>query len=160
LIVAYLHIAAQRQIAQDHAFMPYNHTLAERVRRLVGKRREFSEKKMFGGIGFLLNEHMCIGVWKDSLIVRLGVDEAEAAIEQPDVVPFDITGTAMKGWAMVEPDGLERDEQVRGWIEKATEFVSSLPKKTSRPKKTTRPPRATPTAATPRGRTEKSKRGK
>jgi TfoX/Sxy family transcriptional regulator of competence genes len=109
--------------------MPYNHDLAERVRRLVGKRREFAEKKMFGGVGFLLHGNMCIGIWQDSLIVRLGVDEAEEALQQPDVVPFNITGKAMRGWAMVEPDGLEREEQIRGWIEKAEAFVRTLPKK-------------------------------
>jgi TfoX/Sxy family transcriptional regulator of competence genes len=140
--------------------MPYNQSLAERVRHLLPKQRGFTEKKMFGGVGFLLNDNMCVGIWKNLLIVRLGVDAAEAAMEQPDVVPFDITGTAMKGWAMVEPDGLERDEQLHGWIEKAEEFVRTLPKKSARPKKTTRQSRAKRVAATRRGQTGESKRGK
>jgi TfoX/Sxy family transcriptional regulator of competence genes len=109
--------------------MAYSQSLAERVRKVLAKRRGFTEKKMFGGVGFLLNGNICVGVWKDSLIVRLGVDEAEAALKDDNVVPFDITGKALQGWAMVEPDGLERDEQLHGWIEKAVEFVRALPGK-------------------------------
>lgn len=140
--------------------MPYSQTLAERVRQVVGRRRGFTEKKMFGGIGFLLNGNMCIGVWKDSLIVRLGSDEAEAALEQPDVVPFDITGTAMRGWAVIEPDGLDRDEQLREWIEKAEQFVQTLPPKVARPPRATPQSRAKRAAAIPPARTKRSARGK
>lgn len=109
--------------------MAYSQSLAERVRKAVKRRRGFAEKKMFGGVGFLLHGNMCVGIWKNSLIVRLGAEAAEAALEDPNVAPFDITGKAMTGWAMVEPDGLERDEQVSAWIEQAVEFVSTLPSK-------------------------------
>lgn len=140
--------------------MAYSHSLAERVRTLLARRREFTEKKMFGGVAFLLHGNMCVGVWKSSLIVRLGVAGAEAAMEDANVVPFDITGTPLKGWAMVEADGLEREEPLRDWIEKAEKFVSSLPAKADKAMQPTRQPRAKPVAATRRGRTGRSTRDK
>ena len=66
---------------------------------------------MFGGIGFMLHGNMCVGVWKTSLIARLGPEQAEAALKEPNVVDFDITGRPMKGWVLVEAEGVEADEQ-------------------------------------------------
>jgi TfoX/Sxy family transcriptional regulator of competence genes len=109
--------------------MPYSESLAARVRDLVGSRRGISEKKMFGGVGFLLHGNMLVGIWQQSLIVRLGAEQAAAALEEPEVGEFDITGKPMKGWVMVAPDGLDTDDQLRRWIELATEFVRTLPKK-------------------------------
>ena len=60
---------------------------------------------MFGGVGFLLNGNMLVGVWKDSLIARLGPDEGDEALLEPHVKEFDITGRPMKGWVLVEPEG-------------------------------------------------------
>jgi len=84
---------------------------------------------MFGGVGFLLHGNMLVGIWKASLIVRLAPEEAESALNEVNVVPFDITGRPMKGWVMVEPDGLETDEQLAGWIRRSEEFVCTLPRK-------------------------------
>ena len=84
---------------------------------------------MFGGVGFLLNGNMLVGVWKDSLIVRLGPDEGEAALREPHVREFDITGRAMKGWVLVEPEGVEEDDQLKGWVQRAVKFVGKLPAK-------------------------------
>ncbi len=109
--------------------MAYSESLAARIRQALKGRRGFTEKKMFGGVGFMLHGNMCVGVWQTSLIVRLGPDQAEAALKEPNVVEFDITGRPMKGWIMVEADGIETDEQLDGWIERAVEFVASLPKK-------------------------------
>jgi hypothetical protein len=72
---------------------------------------------------------MLVGVWKDSLIVRLGPDAGDHALREEHVVEFDITGKPMKGWVMVEPDGIENDEQLIAWIERAMKFVTALPKK-------------------------------
>jgi TfoX N-terminal domain len=77
----------------------------------------------------LLSGNMCVGIWKHSLIARLGPDEGQAALKEPNVVPFDITGRAMKGWVMVEPEGIETDEQLSEWIRRAVEFVETLPRK-------------------------------
>jgi hypothetical protein len=84
---------------------------------------------MFGGVGFLLHGNMLVGVWKDSLIARLGPDDGARALTEENVRPFDITGKAMKGWVLVEPEGIESDEHLAGWIQRAVEFVSALPGK-------------------------------
>jgi TfoX/Sxy family transcriptional regulator of competence genes len=109
--------------------MPYSRTLVDRVRRIVAARRGRDEKKMFGGVGFLLHGNLLVGVWEQSLIVRLGTEQARAALRQPHVKPFDITGRPLKGWAMVEPEGIDDDEQLQRWIEAAEEFVATLPAK-------------------------------
>jgi TfoX/Sxy family transcriptional regulator of competence genes len=109
--------------------MAYSESLAQRIRHLVARRRGITEKKMFGGVGFLLNDNMCVGVWKSSLIVRLSPEQATAALLTPNVGEFDITGRPMQGWILVEPDGLESDGQLSAWIERSAEFVSTLPKK-------------------------------
>ena len=72
---------------------------------------------------------MLVGVWKDSLIARLGPDEGDLALLGPHVKEFDITGRARKGWVLVGPEGVEGDEQLGGWIERATKFVKTLPAK-------------------------------
>jgi hypothetical protein len=72
---------------------------------------------------------MLVGVWKRSLIVRLGPDESEAALLEPHVGVFDITGRAMKGWIMVAPEGVADDGDVREWVRRAVKFVGKLPAK-------------------------------
>ena len=109
--------------------MAFSEELAERIRRRLARRKGIEEKKMFGGIGFLLNGNLLVGVWKDSLIARLGPDEGEAALREPHVRDFDITGRAMKGWVLVEPEGVEEDDQLKDWIERALKFVKALPAK-------------------------------
>ena len=90
--------------------MAFDRDLAERIRERLARIKNVEEKKMFGGIGFLLNGNMLVGVWKDSLIVRLGPVEGGAALREPHVGVFDITGRAMKGWVLVAPEGVEEDE--------------------------------------------------
>jgi TfoX/Sxy family transcriptional regulator of competence genes len=108
--------------------MAYSESLACRIRQVFAGSRVISEKKMFGGVGFLLHGNMCVGIWQTSLIVRLGPDAA-SALKEPNVVEFDITGRPMKGWVMVEAEGVETDEQLRSWIQRAVELVEKLPKK-------------------------------
>jgi TfoX/Sxy family transcriptional regulator of competence genes len=109
--------------------MAFSEALAERIRHALARRKNVEEKKMFGGVGFLLNGNMLVGVWKDSLIVRLGPDEGDLALLEPHVREFDITGRPMKGWVLVEAEGVEDDDQLKGWIERALKFVKTLPKK-------------------------------
>src|SRR5262245_41346597 len=109
--------------------MAFSEALAERIRQGLARRKGIEEKKMFGGIGFLLNGNLLVGVWKDSLIVRLDPDEGEEALKEPHVSEFDITGRAMKGWVLVAPEGVDADEQLKGWIERAVKFVGKLPAK-------------------------------
>ena len=105
--------------------MPFSESLAARIRQQLARRKNVEEKKMFGGVGFLLNGNMLIGVWKDSLIARLGPDEGDEALLEPHVKEFDITGRAMKGWVLVEPEGVEDDDQLTGWIQRAVKFVGA-----------------------------------
>jgi TfoX/Sxy family transcriptional regulator of competence genes len=109
--------------------MAFDESLAARIRDALARKKGVEEKKMFGGVGFLLHGNMLVGVWKDSLIARLGPDEGEAALREPHVRDFDITGRAMKGWVLVEPEGVEEDDQLKDWIERALKFVKALPAK-------------------------------
>jgi len=106
--------------------MASSEALAERIRNALARKRSVEEKKMFGGVGYLLNGNMLVGVWKNSLIVRLGPDTYEDALLEPQVKEFDITGRAMKGWVLVEPGGVEDDEQLSAWIQRAVKFIGSL----------------------------------
>src|SRR5438105_1010318 len=109
--------------------MPFSEALAERFRQRLARRKNVVEKKMFGGVGFLLNGNMLVGVWKDSLIVRLGPDEGDEALKEPHVKKFDITGRPMKGWVVVEPEGVEGDDQLSAWIQRSVKFVGTFPAK-------------------------------
>lgn len=80
--------------------------LAERIRLGLARKKNIEEKKMFGGIGFLLNGNMLVGVWKESLIVRLVPEGYDDARLEPHVSDFNITGRAMKGWVLVAPKGV------------------------------------------------------
>jgi TfoX/Sxy family transcriptional regulator of competence genes len=109
--------------------MAFSEALAERVRQGLTRRKGIEEKKMFGGIGFLLNGNLLVGVWKESLIVRLGPEEGDEALKEPHVSAFDITGRPMKGWVLVAPEGVEEEDQLSGWIQLAAKFVGKLPAK-------------------------------
>jgi TfoX/Sxy family transcriptional regulator of competence genes len=87
-----------------------------------------TRKKMFGGTCYLLGGHMLAGVYRESLIVRLGRDAGAEALERPGVRPFDITGSPMAGWVMVDADALD-DAALEDWLEQAREFVVTLPAK-------------------------------
>jgi len=114
--------------------MAYSHALADRVRQSLRQTGQIAknlliEKKMFGGLAFLFRGNLLVGVWQSSLIARLGPDEAAAALGRPHVRPFEAGGRPMKGWVIVDPDGLESDRKLADWIERAIEFVATLPAK-------------------------------
>lgn len=109
--------------------MAYDASLAERVRGFVGHDARFTETKMFGGVGFLLYGNMCVGIWNESLVLRVGVDVWESLLRQKSVGEFDITGRSMRGWVMVEPDGYDSDRQLEGWVKLAMAFTATLPPK-------------------------------
>ena len=109
--------------------MAFDEALAERIRQALARRKNVEEKKMFGGVGFLLNGNMLVGVWKDSLDRPARPGRGEEALLEPHVREFDITGRPMKGWVLVEPEGVEDDEQLKDWIQRAMKFVGKLPAK-------------------------------
>src|SRR5215470_6055664 len=109
--------------------MAFDEVLAERIRTALVRKKSIEEKKLFGCICFFFNGNALVGVWKDRLIARLGPDEGEAARREPHVRAFDITGRPMRNWVTVEPEGVEDDDQLTGWIDLALKFVKALPAK-------------------------------
>ena len=109
--------------------MPYSESLADRVRYHLSRIRGINEKRMFGGLAFLLHGNLLVAVWHDSLIVRLGPEEAAKAEQLPHVGPFDLTGKPMKGWVLIAADGVDSDRQLANWLDLALQFVRTLPHK-------------------------------
>ena len=109
--------------------MAFDETLAARIRTALGRKRGIEDKTLFGCFCLLLNGNVLVGVWKNSLIVRLGNEQGEDALLEPHVKPFDITGKAMKGWVVVAPKGIEDDDQLKAWIQRAVKFVGKMPEK-------------------------------
>jgi hypothetical protein len=109
--------------------MAFDESLAARIRDALARKRGVEEKRMFGGAGFLLKGNMLVGVWKHSLVVRLDPNVGDEALMEPHVRKFDITGKPMKGWVLVAPEGVEHDDQLKGWIERALKYVKTLPAK-------------------------------
>ncbi|HVN56000.1 MAG TPA: TfoX/Sxy family protein [Anaerolineaceae bacterium] len=109
--------------------MAYDETLAQRIRAGLVPHGAFDEKKMFGGVGFLLHGNMVCGIHKNSLIVRVGPEKHTAAMAKPHVRPFDMTGRPMTGWILVEPGGFDSDEDLSAWIELGVDYARGLPPK-------------------------------
>ena len=108
--------------------MAYNQTLAERIRsQLEGF--PFVEKKMFGGVGFLLNGNLACGVNKEDLVVRVDPEKHGTLLKKPHARPFALTGRPMKGWLLVEAGGYKTEKQLSTWVKEGIEFASSLPPK-------------------------------
>ena len=110
--------------------MAFDEALAGRIRHLLARRKHVEEKRMFGGIGFLLNGNLLVGVRKDSLLVRLGPEQSDEALTEAHVSAFEIKGRGtMKGWVVVSLEGVQHDEQLKGWLQRAVKFVGKLPAK-------------------------------
>ncbi len=84
---------------------------------------------MFGGIAFMLNGHMCCGVTRHDLMVRVGPDAYEDSLARPHARPMDFTGRPMKGMVYVGPGGCEDDDDLRAWVDRGVAFATSLPPK-------------------------------
>jgi TfoX/Sxy family transcriptional regulator of competence genes len=108
--------------------MAYDERLADRVRGVLLADAGLTERKMFGGLAFMLDGHMCCGIVGDELMLRLGVDGADAALARPHVRPMDFTGRPMAGMVCVAPEGLG-GVALRRWVERARAFVHTLPPK-------------------------------
>jgi hypothetical protein len=100
----------------DGATMAFSEALAERIRHLLARRKHVEEKRMFGGIGFLLSGNLLVGVRKDSLLVRFGPEQSDEALKEAHVSEFNIIGRSMKGGVLVAPEGVENDDQLGGWV--------------------------------------------
>ncbi len=109
--------------------MPYDEGLAERVRQALGERDDLTEKKMFGGIAFMVAGNMCCGVIRNDLIVRTFPEDGEAALDETGVREFDLTGRVMTGWLLVEPGATASDEDLAAWVARGIAFAETLPPK-------------------------------
>lgn len=109
--------------------MAYNEGLAIRMRKALIETPEIIEKRMFGGIGFMLHGNLACGVIKDDLISRVGTENYGAALAKPHTKPFGFTGRPMKGWIAVGPEGYGSDYDLKGWVQIGVDFAGSLPAK-------------------------------
>ncbi len=106
--------------------MAYDEALAARIRRILAGRRDVREQKMFGGLAFMVSGHMCCGVVKDELVIRLGADNTDRALREWHTRPMDFTGRPLKGFVFVAREGLETDDETRRWVEQAVDYVGTL----------------------------------
>ena len=109
--------------------MAYNLDLEDRMDRLTDRLGVIIKKKMFGGIGYLLNGNMCFGIYKESLVLRTFPEKAQELLKNEYYAPFDITGKALKGWLLVSPDALETEDQLLETLKLGIHFVEGLPRK-------------------------------
>ncbi len=109
--------------------MPYDEGLAERLREIFIDRDDILEKKMFGGLAFMLRGHMCCGVVHDTLMARVGIDQYAEMLRHPHTREMDFTGRPLKGFLYVDPEGFESDEDLLAWVSICEKFVTTLPEK-------------------------------
>jgi TfoX/Sxy family transcriptional regulator of competence genes len=108
--------------------MAYDEELEGRIRRAVADREDISDKKMFGGVAFLLDGKMFCGIVNEDLMVRVGPEAHEKALSEPHVRPMDFTGRPMKGYVYVDPAGTKTDKMVARWVERGLKFVATVEK--------------------------------
>ena len=114
---------------QSENDMVYNLDLEFRIDGMASRFPRLDKRKMFGGIGYILNGNMSFGIYKDYLIVRTSSEIAEELLKREDVKPFDITGKAMKGWVMVSPDYVETNDELFSILKTSIDFAENLPRK-------------------------------
>jgi TfoX/Sxy family transcriptional regulator of competence genes len=119
--------------------MAYDEALADRIRQAVGPRPDVTERKMFGGLAFLLDGKMFCGIARGDLMVRVGPERHEAALARAHVRPMDFTGRPMTGYVFVAPEGFRTAKAIRTWVDESMAFVATVPARPPR-KRTKAPP--------------------
>ena len=110
--------------------MAYDDDLANRIRELVGSEPGLSEKKMFGGLAFLINGNMSVSAsGKGGLLLRVNPDQTDALLAKPHAEPFEMRGRSMQGWLRVAPEGLGTKRQLERWVSRGVAYARSLPAK-------------------------------
>jgi TfoX/Sxy family transcriptional regulator of competence genes len=110
--------------------MAYDEDLAHRLRELLAGEEAVTEKKMFGGLAFLLHGHMCVSASRNGgLLVRLDPAESDAALARPHVALMQMGGRTMDGWLTVAPEGVKTKSQLASWVKRSVAFVDTLPAK-------------------------------
>jgi len=114
--------------------MAYDEKIAERLSKVFSEHEGVVEKKMFGGIAYMFREHMCVGVINNLLMVRVDPEQYEDALSEAHTRPMDFTGKPMKGYVYVELAGFKTDKNLRKWVQKGINFVTTLPPKKNKRK--------------------------
>ncbi len=109
--------------------MAYDEGLAQRIREALADDAGLTERRMFGGIAYMLHGNMAVGISGDELMVRVGPEAYDDALAQPHARVFDMTGRVMRGWVVVEAEGIADDAALNAWVQKGAEFARSLPAK-------------------------------
>ncbi len=109
--------------------MAYDEELADRMRRVLKRRRSVSEKKMFGGLSFLVSGNMACGVLGKEIFVRVGPDAYETALAHPHAREMDFTGKPLRGMVYVSTKGIRSDADLKTWVERGVAHARSLPAK-------------------------------
>jgi TfoX/Sxy family transcriptional regulator of competence genes len=109
--------------------MAYDEGLAQRVREEMEELSGYTEKTMFGGVGFMLYGNMANGVIGEDLIVRVGKEQYERALAEPQARPFDMTGRPMTGWVLVTEAAYASGEDLRAWVRRGVDTARALPAK-------------------------------
>lgn len=109
--------------------MAYDEGVAQRLREALADRPDVVEKKMFGGIAFMVAGHMCCGIVGEELMARVGPDQYDAALKEPHAREMDFTGRPLKGFIYVGVEGFASDADLETWIARCGQFVRSLPPK-------------------------------
>jgi TfoX/Sxy family transcriptional regulator of competence genes len=109
--------------------MAFDEGVAQRIREALDHLPDVVEKRMFGGIAFMVGGHMCCGVVGGELMVRVGPEGYDTALSRPHARQMDFTGRPMKGFVYVAQAGFELDDDLQEWVDQAVEFVRSLPNK-------------------------------
>lgn len=103
--------------------MAYDEFLADRIRSSLANREvDFTEKKMMGGLAFMVDQKMCVGIVKDRLMARIGPDRYEEALEMNYVEPMNFTGRPLSGYVFIDQDGLESENDFEDWIQQCLDF--------------------------------------
>jgi TfoX/Sxy family transcriptional regulator of competence genes len=110
----------------------YDEELASRLRAVLAARPGIAEKKMFGGLSFMVAGQMCCGVLKDDLVVRVGPDGFDAALAQPHVRAFDFTGRPSTNTVYVARDGLVSAQALEAWVQRGVDFTAAHPRTAKR----------------------------
>lgn len=114
--------------------MAFDEKLGDRLREVIAEHGDFTERKMFGGLAFMVRGNMCCGVIKDDLLVRVDPERSEELLKDKNARPMDFSGKPMKGFLYIAPPGVRTEKQLRRWADVGLSFVATLPTKSKKAK--------------------------
>jgi TfoX/Sxy family transcriptional regulator of competence genes len=125
-----LAVAAKSSAGHNSRAMAYDEDLADRIRELIAAEAGVTEKKMFGGLAFLVGGHMAVAAsGQGGLMVRVDPDETEALLSMAHTRPFEMRGRPMDGWLRVDADGVQTSQELEPWVRRGVAYARSLPPK-------------------------------